>query len=314
MVKPVEIQQLEDVVIAEAAAWIARLQGSARTPAAEAAFKEWLMADPAHASAFTRATEVWEIIPGATAGVNQRAERRLFPLSLAAGVLLAAVLGVVMFYMWSAPTYSTTVGQQQTITLQDGTRVSLNTRSKLSVAYTAHERQLRLERGEALFEVARDAERPFVVEVDKESVRALGTRFVVRKERSTVAVTLIEGLVEVTPSLQPVKPVRLSPGERITLHAQTGAVLDHPKVEALTAWRRGEVMFDDVSLLEAATEINRYGGMQVVLAEPQLAQLRVSGVFETADPQEFAQAMAQLHRLHTRRNGSHIVLEENPTR
>jgi transmembrane sensor len=132
-------------------------------------------------------------------------------------------------------------------------------------------------------------------------------------------VTLIEGKVEIIRQAQPAqkisretslqKAVTLSPGERVTVRVDTGLALDHPKVEALTAWQRGEVMFDNASLLDATAEINRYGNQQVILAEPGLAELRVSGVFETRDPEEFAHAMAQLHHLNVRREGREILLE-----
>ncbi len=227
-------------------------------------------------------------------------------MSLAAGVAaIALCTGIAMFAL-RAPAYTTEIGQQRTLTLSDGTRVSLNTDSRLVVHYTASERRVQLARGEGLFEVARDARRSFVVQVGKEQVRALGTKFLIRKEPSAVTVTLIEGRVELTPHARPLRPAAsgvwpsqallLSPGERVTVRS-AGVALDRPKVEALTAWRRGEVLFEDVSLLEAVAEINRYGDAQLVIAEPELERLRVSGVFETRNPQEFAQAMARLHQL-----------------
>jgi len=327
MVSPMEIQQADDVVLAEAVAWIARLQGSERTTAAEAAFREWLAADSAHGRAFSRATEVWELIPGAArSNITVRSNlqpsfntKRRVSLSLAAcTAAVVLILGIAAFLLHS-PTYTTDIGQQRTITLSDGTRVSLNTHSQLVVAYTEGERRVRLERGEGLFEVAQDVHRPFVVQAGDEQVRALGTTFLVRKEHATLAVTLIEGRIELashpllasnaSPDVLSRDALLLSPGERATVRAGAALALDRPKVEALTAWRRGEVMFDDASLQDAVSEINRYGDVQVVIAEPALAQLRVSGVFATQDPREFAQAMARLHHLSVRTEGSSIRLE-----
>lgn len=309
------------MVLAEAAAWIARLQGSARTAAAEAAFKEWLAADSAHAHAFSRATDTWEVIPGAARLVGsagrgsdkQRDDLQARWLAVAA-TLAIAIVGAVL-YAQRSPTYLTGVGQQQTVTLDDGTRVSLNTDSKLTVLYTEDERRLRLDRGEGLFEVARDPLRPLIVEAGREQVRALGTKFVVRKDAMSVAVTLLDGKIEmIRPSnsggaaASAGRKVLLEPGERVIARDDEPVVHDRPKVEALIAWRRGEVMFDDASLQDVAAEINRYGSSQRIIVDSSVAHLRVSGVFETRDPREFAQAMARLHRLQVRDADGRIVL------
>jgi transmembrane sensor len=306
-----DTQRADDVVLAESAAWIARLQGRDRTAASDAAFREWLAADTAHARAFSRATDVWELIPGAArlATVTRpivaapfRVNRRV-SVSLAACAAAAAVTAI---FLLQTPTYKTRVGQQRTITLDDGTRVSLNTHSRIVVAYDAEERRVRLERGEGLFEVAKDAHRPFVVQSGDEEVRALGTTFLVRKEAATLAVTLLEGRVALTSKRT--RPRLLAPGERVTVRADAVAALDRPRVESLTAWRRGEVMFDDASLYEAISEMNRYGDIQLVVEDPALAQLRVSGVFAAQDPQEFAYAMARLYRLNVYPGESRISL------
>jgi transmembrane sensor len=210
------------------------------------------------------------------------------------------------------PVYATKAGEQQIVTLTDGTRVALNTNSKLVVAFTKAERRVRLGRGEAMFEVTKNPHRPFIVEAGEEQVRVLGTTFTVRNDGQKVAVVLVEGRVEVTrqnPS-QP-KPVRvavLSPGERLTVRADAGAAVDRPKVETVTAWRRGEVMFDETSLLDAAGELNRYGATQVMVGDPTLASLHISGVFQTHDPTEFAEAAAELHGLQVDREGNRLVL------
>lgn len=320
-----DVDTAGDVVLAEAAAWLARLQGPSRTAAAEAAFREWLTADPAHGHAFARATDVWDVLPGAmqqsrggaadrcaeTGPEARRVPRWAAPALLAASAAFAWIAIVIL-----PLSYSTGVGEQHTIALGDGTRVTLNTDSKLSVNYNDAERRVRLDRGEAMFEVARNPNRPFVVEAGDEQVRALGTTFVVRLDQTQVAVTLIEGHVEVTEphqvvsqEISPSKVAVLSPGERVTMRADTASVaVDRPKVEAVTAWRRGEVMFDDVSLADAVAEINRYGRTHVVVPDAALARLRVSGVFETRDPGEFAQAMAKLHGLTALRSGADIVL------
>jgi transmembrane sensor len=140
----------------------------------------------------------------------------------------------------------------------------------------------------------------------------LGTTFTVRNDGRKVAVVLVEGRVEVTrqtPRQKKAVPVTvLAPGERLTVRADAGAAIDHPRVEAVTAWRRGEVMFDGASLIDAAAEFNRYGGTQVQVGDPALAALRLSGVFQTHDPAEFARVAAELYDLQVDREGDRLVL------
>lgn len=316
MVMEGKSEMVENVVLAEASAWLARLQGPSRTPAAEAAFKAWLSADPSHARAFARVTDTWDIIPGAAmlAATPRHRARRPVPMALAAGVALLAVAAVFWQLMLRDPVYRTAVGEQQTFTLPDGTRIALNTDSKLVVSYGRSERHVRLDRGEALFEVAKQPARPFIVQAGDERVRAVGTKFVVRRDPDRFAVALLEGKVEVTArpsggSDRPAEATLLLPGDRMTVRAGTHSQLDRPRTEAVTAWQRGEVMFDNATLADAVAELNRYGAISVRLVDPELKALRVSGVFSTRDPKEFAQAVAQLHRLKMDDSGNNIVLK-----
>lgn len=311
---------IAEVTLAEAAAWLARLQRPDRTPATEAAFQAWLR-EPAHGRAFARATDSWEVIPGAARPGSadpgprgsQRGMRGRIGLGLlAASVALALMGGVVTAYLTRDPVYATRVGEQQVVTLSDGTRVALNTDSHLIVDFTEAERRVNLVRGEAMFEVTKNPSRPFVVQAGEQRVRVVGTTFTVRNDGQKVAVVLVEGRVEVTRQApnqaKPVPVAVLTPGERLTLRTDAGAAVDRPRLEAVTAWRRGEAIFDETSLLDAVAELNRYGGTQVQVGDPELASLRLSGVFQTHDPVEFARAAAELYGLRVEHEGDRLVL------
>jgi transmembrane sensor len=142
-------------------------------------------------------------------------------------------------------------------------------------------------------------------------VRALGTKFDVRRERGRVIVVLLDGKVEITkrvPALaKALRVATLTPGERATV-GNGAAAIDRPNVEAATAWRRGEAMFEDATLPEAVAEMNRYARVHVMLADPELESLRVSGVFESQSAEEFAESMAALHHLHLERRGNALIL------
>lgn len=295
---------------AEASAWLARLHGP-RGADAEVPLQDWLRCDPAHQEAFERATELWELLPGAAAIATQevRAPRRFTPLAIAASLLAVVVTGAMTVYLSQAPAFDTGAGEQRSTTLDDGSRIALNTDSHVTVKFDREQRQVSLDRGEAMFEVAHDVARPFVVMAGDERIRAIGTSFVVRRDGDRVRVTLLRGKVEVTRAGErPQLLAILAPGERVSAAPQVAPVLDRPALDAVTAWRRGEILFRDTPLSEAVAEVNRYGQDRVVVNDARLGALPISGVFATDDSAEFAAAVAQLHGLRVRREGETLLL------
>lgn len=298
---------------AEAAAWLARLKGPHRTAETEAALQDWLRVDAAHADAFERATELWDLLPGLAASErhesSHRATRRYAPYAIAASLLTMIGAGAMYQYLGQGSVLETRIGEQRTATLDDGSRVSLNTDSHVTVRFARAERTISLDQGEAQFDVAHDAARPFVVHAGDETIRALGTNFVVRRDGDEVRVTLLRGKVEVrrdgdNSGLLAV----LRPGERLSASPGGTPVLDRPAVEAVTAWRRGEILFDGTPLGQAIAEVNRYGRVRLIVEDPRVAALPVSGVFTTDDVAEFADAIAQLHGLRVRRRADNLLI------
>ena len=303
---------------AEAAAWLARLHGD-HDDGARDALEAWLAEDPAHAAAFERASEIWAILPRAARSGEDEARLRAPPeapwlrtaLALAASLVLG--LGVLWWSLADVGDYVTRPGEQQVATLGDGSRIALNTDTRVDVQFDADRRHITLDRGEAMFEVAHDADRPFVVIAGDTRVEALGTVFTVRRTRDEVIVTLIKGEVAVTredagANATPEAPMLLQPGERLTEPEVGPTRIEPASVEAATAWRRGQTIFRDTPLGAAVTELNRYGGPQVVIDDPRVAALPISGVFTTNAP-DFAQAVADLHGLNVEREGDTLHLQ-----
>jgi transmembrane sensor len=297
---------------AEAAAWIVRLHGPDRSPELEAGLRAWLGASPENARQFERVTEVWDAagtipVPGVPRVARWKQPSRIRNVALAATVLLACALGFLAFdRLWLNPTYSTGIGEQRLVRLSDGSRVSLNASTQVQVSFNRGERRVRLDRGEAYFEVARNAARPFVVVAGEHQVTALGTAFVVRYEADRTAVTLVEGKVAVatrSPFEQAIEPYQpsqrqmLSPGQRLTFLGGRTARLDEPRIDAVTAWRRGEVMLDETMLADAVAEMNRYDVRMLVIDDPAVAALRISGIYHAGDSSGFAQTIAELYGL-----------------
>jgi transmembrane sensor len=308
-------------VRADAAAWVAKLHSSDRTKALEAALKAWLAEDAAHSRAFELATRAWELggaVPGTSVPRIEPAARRTgrplrWRLAFGAAAAVAAAVVVVVLVLRD-PTYATGVGEQRSLALADGTRVTLNTDSRLAVHYTEGTRLVRLERGEAFFDVGKNPHRPFIVTAGGESVTATGTAFSVRRDDRAVEVTLVEGAVRVTEEAAAVSgPVNqtLSPGERLIV-AGAAPKLDRPDIEAVTAWRRGEVVLDHTSLADAIAEMNRYSAVPLVLSTRAAAAIEVSGIFRAGDSSRFARAIADTYGIEVKEEGDRILLAGTP--
>jgi transmembrane sensor len=210
-------------------------------------------------------------------------------------------------------TLSSGVGERRTVKLDDGTRVTLNTATRLRVSFDRSQRRVLLQSGEARFDVARDEAWPFVVAVGEQEVRALGTSFTVRKIVDDIAITLIEGKVSIAPA-DPVtagpavsQAVVLAPGQRLTLSTDRPATLDRPDIERATAWQRGLISLDRTPLAEAVAEMNRYSGLPIEIGDGA-NEVRVSGIFQAGDSVEFARALARTHGLMIREEPERIVI------
>jgi transmembrane sensor len=331
--------------LAEASVWIARLHGDAHGRATEEGLRRWLQENPDNARAFELATEVWDdaenlrrLVPFQPPGhIEHRSRWRPMAAVLACAMLLIAV-GVVWFEY--AGVIATGVGEQRQLVLQDGTRVFLNTDTRIVVKYDKEARHVELRRGEALFNVAKQASWPFIVVAGDRQVRAVGTSFVVRKDAQRVAVTLVEGKVLVSPVvpaltelvepiIDPPKAIEestqlpasggsgqgaiaLAAGQRLTFSAGAPTRLDTPSVEKATAWRRGQVILDDTPLQAAAAEMNRYNETKLVIEDPAARELLISGLFQAGDSSHFANAVAHAYGLNVVTRGDEIVISGKP--
>jgi transmembrane sensor len=330
----------------EAAAWWHELLDEAcGDPEIEARFEAWLESSADNTSAWRRVALAWDGAVQAAAQPRVLAHRRRALDSrpraprlaaLAAGLCLAAALAASAAVGWrllapvtdteavhiaqTAPgEYVTAVGQRSTVLLDDGSRVELNTASRITVAMEGIERRVRLAEGQALFEVAPDPARPFVVEAGDRRITALGTVFDVRvgeAERS-VQVTMVEGLTRVERSraaegeqAEDEEPsVELGAGEQLIARPAAAAERRSVNASRVTSWRQGRLVFENDPLAEAVAEVNRYARRAIVLDDPELAELRVSGVFTAGRSEVFIEALEGVHGLRVARTeADRIVL------
>jgi transmembrane sensor len=320
---------------AEAAAWIVRLHGPHRTSELEAGCRAWLAESDENAREFERVTDTWEAAASRSGAALPRMARwKRTPdrqqWSMAAILMLAIGSGGIFGFKYlSIPSYVTEVGGQRTVRLDDGTRITMNSDTKISIAFTKSSRRVRLDRGEAFFEVAHNPSRPFVVAAGNRQVTAIGTAFEVSYDPERTAVTLVEGTVSVAavgaPTPAPlfqqgdrsaVHPgefadsgaITLSPGERVTYSRKNGPKVDEPKLETVTAWRHGEVVLDRTPLADAVAEMNRYEKDRLVIEDPRTAGLRISGIYRAGESLGFARTVAELYGLEVKQEGGEIRL------
>lgn len=322
-------------MLSDAGAWLVRLSGPLKTPATEEGFQRWLRENPLHGVAFREVSAEWDEadrlkrftdvvirVPGVQAD-GERVRHRSFNgkpwLALAAALILTVAAGVT-FHLRS-PGIATGINELRVVTLEDGTKVHLNTATRIIVAYEQTRRLVRLDSGEALFEVAKQPARPFIVTAGDRAVRALGTSFLVRSQPEQLSVTLLEGKVAISAAgaeardssldaaqAREAAPVVLAPGQRLTWTPRERPKLDHPQVGKLLAWQQGKVAIENLPLAAAVAEMNRYSSVPLVLEQPQPADLLVSGVFTAGQSMSFARAMAQSYGLRVVDRGGSIEL------
>jgi transmembrane sensor len=302
---------------ATASEWFTLMTRPSVTPEDLSAFRAWRR-DPDNAAAFARVKAGWEAAgglaerPGIVAateaalakypargdGAGARPSRRflLRPLAWGAAGLALAGGGAVFALRGRGETFSTGVGGQRLEVLADGTRMRLNTDTRVRVAFGGGARRVVLERGQAFFEVAHDAARPFVVEADGARVRALGTRFDVRRDDGEVRVTLLQGRVEVTGEAG--GAAVLTPGEAVVAGRSGVSQPRAVDAPAATSWRSGRITLSGVPLAEAVAEVNRYSERKVVLDAPAaVAGKRISGQFVAGDIDSFVAGARSLYGL-----------------
>lgn len=327
-------------IAAEAAAWIASLHSAERSPDMEDDFRAWQRRSPAHREAFEKMTDIWQAIPGTQAARafeqaserEQRKSRRARSAGWrwggAAGLGVFATAGFIVLQQWhDRDLYVTPIGEQRSVMLGDGTRMLLNTATQARVDFGSKQRTVEVSAGEALFEVAKDPSRPFVVRVASSEVVAVGTVFSVRfkdglRQAAGLTVTLVEGQVNVRPGvgggdgLRPQEAVALKPGDRLTLRYDAAPAspvveseVDRPNIERALAWQRREASFDATPLADAIAEFNRYSRTQIALSsDVQAAKYLISGVYRTGDSAAFANAVAMLYGLKVREIDGRIEL------
>lgn len=346
----------------EASAWVWRLDNEAAGPEVRAEFEAWLDIDPRHGAIFEDLARVWTDLDGLAAlkqgqriatvrqGVREEEmQRRLpIPLAWARGAAIAASLVVAVAIGWFGLSgvfdpsplpetqwaYATAVGQQRMVELPDGSKIQLNTNTILKVDFSGTNRRLLLEKGEAHFEVARDENRPFIVQAGDTEVRALGTAFNVHlRAQAPVEVIVTEGVVEVVRSddaslpsdantddlgntvgfVDVTEAVRLEAGQSVGVLSRSRGDNAMDTAEAVDAtrelaWRDGMLVFEGEPLERVVEELSRYTEARFVILDDSIRQRRVGGYFRTDDVESLLDVFEQGLSVEVSRQGESLIL------
>jgi transmembrane sensor len=321
------------------AVWFARRRDPEAARRTADSFETWRAADASHAARYDQCELVWERV-GDLAEDNdvqqwlaaldakvQRKPRKVEYVKWAAAAMLMLAVGLVSWsYVFSPEIYQTAIGEQRDVRLPDGSNVTLNTATKLVVRYGDTLRRIELQSGEAAFEVRKDANRPFEVLAGKGIVRAIGTKFVVQRASGHIKVSVLEGTVHVMPGADesakrkesveiggktwaPFEPSILNRGQAATI-ATDGKVLARmpANTRRIESWQSRRLDFESEPLAEAIAEVNRYTTRSLVLGRPELARIRISGVFEISELEGFAFALQQSFGLRVMDDGDERVV------
>jgi transmembrane sensor len=235
----------------------------------------------------------------------------------AAAAAVLFTIGVVCtlaYLQLRPPHYETGIGEQRDVLLPDGSRITLNTNTAVTVRYAASVRRIDLERGEAVFSVKHDAQRPFDVAAAGTLTRALGTEFNVDMRPDRISVSVIEGVVRVSATgdgatLEPPGIPALTKGRTAEMQRGDGRIAETAAdLNRIHAWRARRLEFSDTPLPEALAEFNRYSTAHVVIGTPELQSVRVSGVFSIGDTDAFLFSLREALGAQTLGNADEIVL------
>jgi len=350
------------LIVAEACTWFVDFRYGDVDDEAGVRFSEWLRRSPEHVQAYLGIASVWADLPDrdhdgqidiaaliasarasggdvialttSEADARHPAPRRhQVRYAVAAAVVLTFLAAAITAWMgWGAnPTYRTDIGEQRSIALPDGSTVDMNSRSQVRIRFSERERTVDLVAGQALFEVAKDTARPFIVRSNDTQVAAVGTRFDVYRKGARTIVTVVEGRVAVVApqtdfnqssgsgaalivgrEAPRADALYVSAGEQLTVSPQAPAAPARVDVGTATAWMQRKLVFDATPLRLVAEEFNRYNRRTLVIEGDDLGAVGISGVYSSTNPSSLLTFLRDLPGVHLVESEREIRVTRTP--
>jgi transmembrane sensor len=318
------VRENAQTIDAAASDWAVRIDRGLTTEEG-IALEEWLAGDTRRAGAFARNEAGWmhadrgqAFLGASELRIPRTADRSTFArpwLATAAALLLT--IAVWAWHAHSVTHLATAAGEVRRVPLVDGSLITLGNQTRIAIAYEPSTRRIRLESGEALFEVAKDPSRPFVVEGGDVRIRAVGTAFLVdRRPDGAVEVTVTKGIVDVwRETTSPEPATRLVAGKRTLVTAREIAEprqLTYAQLARAAELDTSAIELKGRTLAEAAAEFNLMNHTTVVINDVQLANHKIIGRLEVRNPTAFVYAAAAMFDAHVRTDGDQLILEPGP--
>jgi transmembrane sensor len=345
-------------VLEAASGWCLKFAAGSLSTEDQQRFEQWIDTHPEHRRAFEDAVGVWRATAEVAAAPTllalrrealesfERANRAKWAPKVAwwqlglgwKGKIAATVLlsvGVLGFWLYWAPSaYRTGIGERRVVVLADGSKVSLDAQTTVGVRYTEHSRALKLERGRAKFDVAKNAGRPFTVAVADKTVLATGTAFSVELLKDKVEIILYEGHVQVLsehPGSRP-EPVRIrelprTGGSAPLIGADPELIAGHELIVPVAAsdaeivaadpvrslaWEGGQLVFMDEPLASAVQRVNRYSNRKLILGDERVGKIRINGVFSAGEADAFVEGITAVFPIRAHETSSGVALITRP--
>jgi transmembrane sensor len=353
--------QLNEQVYQEACEWFVEFRSGDLDDAGRRCFDLWARKSPEHLAAYLEIAAIWSEgsafdpdlkrdpqtliaqaaaddtnvvsltdrprTAGASATVSDapsKSPRAWFRVAASLAVVGLIVGTTIWYENFRIPVYATAFGEQRSITLADGSVIDINSHSKIRIRFSTQERDVDLLEGQALFHVAKNPNRPFLVSSATTQVRAVGTEFDVYQKQGGTVVSVVEGRVavrlrsdlpRVTASRQPgsrgTAPVFLAAGEQVLVTSKAMQKADHPNIAIATSWTQRQLEFESASLSEVAEEFNRYNERQLVIEDPALYDFHISGVFSSSDPASLVRFLRERPGVRVTETASEIRVSKN---
>lgn len=340
-----ELDQICSPVAEEAGEWCRIIAERSLLPEEAEAFEAWMDADAEHRAAFERASFIWRALDGRAAPPELVAMRMdaLSALSgqddeptpswwqrplvrrTGMGAFAAAIVAAFTFAFFQpapraqAVDYATALGERRVVMLDDGSRLSMDAASEVSVAYSKDRRELELKSGRAKFDVAKDPLKPFTVAAGDKLIVATGTSFSVEILNGEVNVTLFEGHVAVLnratrkPAVVPANgkldaaDQLLKPGQELSLPANGVGKLETIDPAAARSWESGQLSFADEPLAQAVERMNRYSQTKFAIGDVAAGRVEISGVFNSDNVDGFVTDVTDIFPVRTVRRDDEVV-------
>ncbi|ARD45809.1 FecR domain-containing protein [Colwellia sp. PAMC 21821] len=322
----------------EASIWLVRLDNGNLSDQSRKELKTWLSADKRHPVALKAMADVWDDMDEILMIIDNKdssVKLSIWPIlqPIVKPVMLAASISFIALLLWvgmpndvQKSSYATLIGQQMDATFDDGSIIHLNTNTHIETEFSDNKRIIKLVKGEALFEVAHDPNRPFIVYAGDRLVQAIGTKFVVHLQSEDIQVTVTDGKVKMSKvalntTLTDINDlndetihkddVYITKGEKVVVTNDQSPTLTHFKAENMDrelSWLNGKLIFVNEKLSDVIEEINRYVEIEIVLNDPALHKTLISGRFDLKDSEALIEAIELSFNMKSERLGENKVL------